>query len=76
MLEAKAGNKILPLQGIRILDLSQNLAGPFGSMLMGDLGAEIIKVEPREGDFIRQLPPISRGVKVPILRRSTATKKV
>jgi crotonobetainyl-CoA:carnitine CoA-transferase CaiB-like acyl-CoA transferase len=61
MFEVKPGNKGLPLQGIRILDLSQNLAGPFGSMLMGDLGAEIIKVEPAEGDFIRQLPPYFSG---------------
>ena len=37
-----------PLTGIRIIDLSMMLAGPVGSMLMGDLGAEIMKVEPLE----------------------------
>lgn len=46
-----------PLQGIRIIDLSQMLAGPSGSMLMGDLGAEIIKVEPLDGDETRVGPP-------------------
>ncbi len=42
------------LEGVRILDLSRYLAGPYGSMLLGDLGAEIIKIEePGGGDFTR-----------------------
>src|SRR5512135_1188916 len=45
------------LEGARILDLSHMLAGPFGSMMLGDLGAEIIKIEPREGDPMRQMGP-------------------
>jgi crotonobetainyl-CoA:carnitine CoA-transferase CaiB-like acyl-CoA transferase len=45
------------LSGARILDLSHMLAGPFGSMMLGDLGAEIIKIEPREGDPMRQMGP-------------------
>jgi crotonobetainyl-CoA:carnitine CoA-transferase CaiB-like acyl-CoA transferase len=47
------------LHGIRVIDLSMMLAGPSGSMLMGDLGAEIIKVEPLEGDETRVSPPYS-----------------
>ena len=46
-----------PLQGVRVIDLSMMLAGPSGSMLMGDLGAEIIKVEPLQGDETRVGPP-------------------
>jgi CoA:oxalate CoA-transferase len=46
-----------PLKGVRIIDLSMMLAGPSGSMLMGDLGAEIIKVEPLDGDETRVSPP-------------------
>jgi len=46
-----------PLRGVRIIDLSMMLAGPSGSMLMGDLGAEIIKVEPLDGDETRVSPP-------------------
>jgi len=52
-----------PLDGVRVLDLSRVLTGPFCSMLLGDLGAEVIKVEiPRTGDDTRQWgPPFIHG---------------
>ncbi|TPE53483.1 CaiB/BaiF CoA transferase family protein [Amaricoccus solimangrovi] len=43
----------LPLEGIRVLDVSQVMAGPFACMLLGDLGADVIKVEPPSGDQTR-----------------------
>ncbi|ARP86198.1 CaiB/BaiF CoA transferase family protein [Bordetella genomosp. 9] len=46
----------LPLSGIRVLDLSAYIAGPYGCALLGDMGAEIIKVEPPEGDNLRKYP--------------------
>ena len=45
-----------PLSGIRVLTLSQMIAGPFGSMLLGDMGAEIIKIEPLEPMVSRTFP--------------------
>ena len=42
-----------PLTGVVVLDLGQYLAGPYGAMLLGDLGAEVIKVEPVRGDGMR-----------------------
>lgn len=48
----------LPLSGLKILDLSILLPGPYCSMLMADLGAEVIKVEPPKiGDYIRETNP-------------------
>jgi crotonobetainyl-CoA:carnitine CoA-transferase CaiB-like acyl-CoA transferase len=45
------------LHTLKVLDFSQGLSGPFCSMLLGDLGARIVKVEPLHGDWARQLEP-------------------
>jgi CoA:oxalate CoA-transferase len=46
------------LAGIRVIDLTRIYAGPYCSMLMADLGAEVIKIEPPDGEMIRDNPPL------------------
>jgi crotonobetainyl-CoA:carnitine CoA-transferase CaiB-like acyl-CoA transferase len=51
-----------PLEGIRVLELSRHLAGPFAAMTLGDLGADVVKVEtPNKGDDTRGFPPFWNG---------------
>jgi crotonobetainyl-CoA:carnitine CoA-transferase CaiB-like acyl-CoA transferase len=50
-------DRTAPLDGIRVIDASRVLAGPFATMLLGDLGADVIKVEPPDGDETRAWGP-------------------
>ncbi len=49
------------LDGVRVLDFTAMMSGPYATRLMADLGAEVIKIEPPEGDHIRTRPPTREG---------------
>jgi len=66
-----------PLDGIRVLDLTQVLFGPFATMLLSDLGAEVIKIErPEVGDIARGNGPVVRGVSTYFLILNRGKKSV
>ena len=55
----------LPLENIKVLDLTRAAAGPFCTMILGDLGADVVKVEPTpKGDMTRLLGPYDHGIGV------------
>lgn len=58
----------LPLDGLRVLDCTQFMAGPFCTLLLADMGADVIKVErPQGGDDVRRAAPDINGVSAPFL---------
>src|SRR5262245_34311054 len=60
MIDATAG--AAPLAGLRVLDFTRVLAGPLCTMLLGDMGAEVIKIEdPAHGDDTREWAPFVGG---------------
>ena len=68
---------IPPLQGIRVIDLTRVLAGPFCTMLLGDMGAEVVKIEePRHGDETRGWPPFVDGSSAYFLGVNRSKKSV
>ena len=50
-----AMNDALPYAGLKVVDLSQGVAGPYCAMMLAQYGADVVKVEPPYGDWIRKL---------------------
>ena len=67
MVKEAANTGAGPLEGIRVLDVSTYLAGPYGATLLGDLGADVVKIEPPLGEDSRHLGPEREGERAPFV---------
>ena len=62
-LSARAVTPVLqPLAGVRVADFSSNMAGPYAAMILAQLGADVVKIEPPSGDDARAWPPFVDGM--------------
>ncbi len=62
MPESAATSSVLPLEGIRVIDFTQITLGPIATQMLGDFGADVIKIErPDQGDFLRTTLPAPHG---------------
>ena len=76
-MNGQTGQPMLPLKGVRVLDLSRVLAGPLCTQTLGSLGAEVIKVESiGDGDEMRQWPPLRSGTGAPFLAYNRNKKAI
>lgn len=64
-----------PLQGIRIIDMTSVLMGPFATQQLGDMGADVIKVEAPQGDVVRQIGPARHADMGPIFLNTNRNKR-
>lgn len=63
------------LKGIRIIDITAVILGPYGAQILGDLGAEVIKIEPPEGDSMRPIAPLAAPGMSAIFANNNRNKK-
>src|SRR4051794_40295661 len=64
-----------PLAGVRILDLTTVVMGPFATQILGDLGADVIKVEAPDGDSMRKVGPFVHPGMGPLYMQANRNKR-
>lgn len=64
-----------PLSGLRIIDMSSVLMGPFATQMLGDFGADVIKVEAPDGDLVRQIGPGRHADMGPLFLNANRSKR-
>ncbi|MCB9728329.1 MAG: CoA transferase [Deltaproteobacteria bacterium] len=67
----------LPLEGLRVVDFTRLLPGPYATLVLADLGAEVFKIEPPEGgDYVRWMPPLAGAVSSAFAALNTGKRSV
>lgn len=69
------GHQTGPLQGVKVIDLTSVLMGPFATQYLGDFGADVIKVEPPAGDLVRKVGPSRSPSMGPLFLNSNRSKR-
>ncbi len=72
---AGAPSRPAPLHGIRIIDMTSVLMGPFASQALGDMGADVVKIEAPAGDVVRQIGPARHAGMGPIFLNTNRNKR-
>ena len=65
-----------PLSGLVVIDFTMNIAGPFATRILSDMGADVIKVERPEGDDSRRMPPTRNGSSAPFVAMNRGKRSI